>query len=335
VSACQSTACTGSGFARLDLTYDGEGHRTRLVETTSGGTVTTTTFTYGGDVVVREVTTGAATITRTFVTDEAGAIVKVTISGDPVSLHNGTYLVTWNGHGDAQALAKVDPGTGTLTPANRYTYTTWGTPTTTTLNGYADLRFRYLYVGQYGVTWDHTASVPTGFHYMRARHYSPEFGRFLQPDPSRLETNHYGYAGNGPAANIDPDGTWKKLCMCGALGGGRIDGRKVAKALGEAIRAIFGPKRSSKKPVITTSTGEKVRGYTDHALSVPGKGVIDREGVGVAARAILDALKRPIKIKPASGSRGTTYYGKNAAVVVRKGKIITAWALNRHGHRIK
>jgi uncharacterized protein RhaS with RHS repeats len=70
---------------------------------------------------------------------------------------------------------------------------------------------------------------------MRARHYSPEFGRFLQPDPSRLETNHYGYAGNGPAANIDPDGTWKKLCMCGALGGGvrllaRFESRAAARA---------------------------------------------------------------------------------------------------------
>ncbi|CAN5557714.1 hypothetical protein BH20CHL7_BH20CHL7_02380 [soil metagenome] len=208
VSACGASSCTGSGFARLDLVYDGEGHRTRLVERTSGGTVTTTDFTYQGDAVVREVsTTGATTITRAFTTDEAGAIIKVAISGDPVTLHNGAYLVTWNGHGDALALSKVEMN-GTLTPANRYTYTTWGTPTTTTHNSYGDLRFRYLYVGQYGVTWDSSATVPTGLHYMRARHHSPEFGRFLQPDPSRLEVNHYAYAENNPVTKVDPSGMY-------------------------------------------------------------------------------------------------------------------------------
>ena len=207
VSACQSTACTGSGFARMDLVYDGEGHRTRLVERTSGGTVTTTDFTYAGDAVVREVsTTGATTITRAFTTDDAGAIIKVAISGDPVTLHNGTYLVTWNGHGDAIALSKVDTS-GALTVANRYRYSTWGTPEpTTTLNGYGDLRFRYLYVGQYGVTWDGSSAIPSGLHYMRARHYSPEFGRFLQPDPAKAEHSAFAYAVNQPETFIDPDG---------------------------------------------------------------------------------------------------------------------------------
>jgi RHS repeat-associated protein len=209
-----ATACTGSGFARLDLAYDGEGHRTRLLETTAGGTpvVTTTEFTYEGDTVVRETsTTGGTTITRAFTTDETGAIVKVAISGDPTSLHNGTYLVTHNGHGDALALEKIE-SSGALTPANRYTYNTWGTPTTTTHNGYGDLRFRYLYVGQYGVTWDSSAAVPSGIHYMRARHYHAEFGRFIQPDPSALEANLYGYAANSPVTKVDPDGTkWWEL----------------------------------------------------------------------------------------------------------------------------
>jgi len=136
------------------MTYDGEGHRIRLVETPASGSATTTDFRYQGDAVTSEVSvTGGTTITRTFTTDESGAIIKVAISGDPVSLHNGTYLVTWNGHGDAVALSKIDATTGALTAANRYTYTTWGTPTTTTHNSYSDLRFRYLYVGQYDVHW--------------------------------------------------------------------------------------------------------------------------------------------------------------------------------------
>ncbi len=180
MSACQATSCSGSGFALFDSTYDGEGHRIRLVETPAAGTATTTEFRYEGDAVTSEVsTTGAVVITRTFTTDEAGAIVKMTIAGDPVSLHNGDYLVTWNGHGDALALSEIN-GDGTLTAANRFTYTTWGAPSVTTANGYADLL------------------------YMHARHYSPEFGRFLQPDPSALEANLYGYAGNSPVTKVDP-----------------------------------------------------------------------------------------------------------------------------------
>gem|GEM_PF-2428923 len=233
MSACKSTSCTGSGFARLDMTYDGEGHRIRLVETPASGAATTTDFRYQGDAVTSEVSvTGGTAITRTFTTDESGAIIKVAISGDPVSLHNGTYLVTWNGHGDAVALSKIDTGTGALTAANRYTYTTWGTPSTTTHNSFADLRFRYLYVGQYDVHWDHSTAVPAGLLYMHARHYSPEFGRFLQPDPSALEHNFYEYAGNSPVTKVDPDGN---ICfapiigqlLCGAairVGGGAVIG---------------------------------------------------------------------------------------------------------------
>lgn len=41
---------------------------------------------------------------------------------------------------------------------------------------------------------------------MQTRHYSPEFGRFLQPDPTAAEANLYGYAGNGPVTRVDPDG---------------------------------------------------------------------------------------------------------------------------------
>ena len=45
----------------------------------------------------------------------------------------GTYLVTWNGHGDALGLWRIDTG-GVLTLGNSFTYDTWGTPTTATHN---------------------------------------------------------------------------------------------------------------------------------------------------------------------------------------------------------
>ena len=98
-------------------------------------------------------------------TDEAGAIVKVC---DPdCSGTNPQYLVTWNGHGDALALWRIETS-GALTLANSYTTTTFGTPTTTTHNGYADLAFRYLYVGRHGVAWDGALGLELA--HMGARH---------------------------------------------------------------------------------------------------------------------------------------------------------------------
>ena len=85
-------------------------------------------------------------------------------------------------------------------------YSTWGTPTVTSVNGYGDLGFRYLYVGRFDVQWDDFAGA--GLHYMHARHFSPEFGRFLQPDPSALEANLYGYTENSPVTKVDPSGLW-------------------------------------------------------------------------------------------------------------------------------
>ena len=159
-SACLASSCTGSGFARLDLTYDGEGHRVRQIETPAAGTATTTDFRYEGDRVVAEVaTTGDTVVTRTFTLDEAGTIVKLTIATTPTpGADDGTYLVTWNGHGDALAISEINAD-GTLTRANRFAYSTWGAPTLTAETGYGDLGFRYRYVGAAGVAWDDHASA--------------------------------------------------------------------------------------------------------------------------------------------------------------------------------
>ena len=44
-----------------------------------------------------------------------------------------------------------------------------------------------------------------------ARTYWPAAGRFLQPDPERLESAAYGYA-NNPISRVDPDGgCWQML----------------------------------------------------------------------------------------------------------------------------
>ena len=136
-------------------------------------------------------------------TDDTGTISKVIV---PSGADAGDYLVTWNGHGDAMALYQIETD-GTLTLANSFVYGTWGRPTTTTHNSIADLGFRFLYVGAADVQWDKTYGLD--LLYMHARHYSPSLGRFLQPDPSRLDMQLFVYAENGPPTKADPSGTYK------------------------------------------------------------------------------------------------------------------------------
>jgi RHS repeat-associated protein len=206
ISACKSTACTGS-IDRVDYLYDGSGHRIQIKETTSGGTVTTTDLRYQGDTIVQELVGG--TVTRTYATDDTGRIVEVC---DPDCASGTIYVVVYNGHGDATGLWKQETS-GALTLANSYTYSTWGTPTVRDGAGAvlawtdsANLRFRYLYVGASDVQWD--ASFGLASTYMHARDYSPALGRFIQPDPAAAEENLFAYASNGPISIADPTGRW-------------------------------------------------------------------------------------------------------------------------------
>lgn len=190
---------------RVAYVYDGDGHRTQIRKFVSGNGTPTETwdFRYQGDAIVEERLNGA--VQRTYLVDEAGAIVKVTI---PSGGSAGTYLVTWNGHGDALGLWKIE-ATGALTLANSYTYTTWGVPATATHNGIPDLAFRFLYVGQHDVQWDNIYAL--SLHYMHARHFAPTLARFLQPDPVQAEENLYAYVENGPVTYADPAGTVKPI----------------------------------------------------------------------------------------------------------------------------
>ena len=213
VSACDDADCVGSGFDRVDFTYDGQGHRTAILKTPASGSAVETTFRYAGDTIVAEYLDG--TLTREYITDGAGIISKVIV---PVGQTGaGTYLVTWNGHGDAMALWRIE-SSGSLTLANSYTYSTWGTPTVATHNSIGDLSFRFLYVGAADVQWD----VELSLLYMHARHYSPTLGRFLQPDPSKLDAQLFVYAANSPVTKSDPSGTivWCWVPFIGWIGCG-------------------------------------------------------------------------------------------------------------------
>lgn len=205
ISLCDA-ACS-SGSTKLDFTYDADGRRTKIV-TSGGGTSTTTELRYADGRVSAEYThtcdiSGYCTIpalSREYVTDESGAVIKMIVPAGQANA--GTYFVTYNGHGDALNLIRVAKGSATL--ANSFRYDTWGSATVTTHNGMGDLGFRFRYVGQFGVQDDAVHGLPMLL--MGARHYSPSLGRFLQPDPTALEENHYAYAGNNPVTYADPTG---------------------------------------------------------------------------------------------------------------------------------
>lgn len=206
ISACRSTACSGS-IDRVDYRYDGSGHRVQIKETTAGGSVTTTDFRYEGDTIVEELVGG--TVSRTYVTDDAGRIVEVC---DP-DCAGTIYVVVYNGHGDATGLWQLNGTNGAMTLANSYTYSTWGSPiirnaagTILAWNDAANLRLRFLYVGASDVQWDNSFGS-LGLTYMHARHYSPSLGRFIQPDPTAQDENLYVYAEDSPATKADPEGT--------------------------------------------------------------------------------------------------------------------------------
>jgi len=83
--------------------------------------------------------------------------------------------------------------------------------------------------------------------------------------------------------------------------------------------------------VIVLKSAGKITGFTKHGL----ERVLGREGKGVSNKAILDAVKNPIKVIFQKNGN-VKYTGRNAEVVLnKKGEIVTAWSLNKEGYRIK
>jgi len=202
VSACQSTSCTGSGSIGSTSPMTARATEPGSPDTTAGGVVTTTVFNLPGRRHHRR--DRQRHPTRSYIA-AGGTTAEMTI---PPGSGAGTYIVVWNGHGDAGSLDLLNAD-GTLTPVNTFSYSTWGAPTTTVSSGATDLAFRFLYVGSGDVQTDNDFGL--GLEYMHARTYSPALGRFLQPDPARINCG-YVYATNSPASNVDSKGTgWQRL----------------------------------------------------------------------------------------------------------------------------
>jgi len=88
---------------------------------------------------------------------------------------------------------------------NRYDYSPFGVPLLT--NETVPNSFRY--VGRFGVMEE-----GNGTQFMRARYYTPQLSRFINPDPILLlrAIDTYDYASNNPLRHVDPLGTSDSNC---------------------------------------------------------------------------------------------------------------------------
>ncbi len=79
---------------------------------------------------------------------------------------------------------------------------------TLTKTGYRAFGQSSTHTGSFRYTGRRIDAETNGLYYYRARMYSPEWGRFLQPDPIGYAggANMYAYVGNDPMNFVDPSG---------------------------------------------------------------------------------------------------------------------------------
>jgi RHS repeat-associated protein len=153
----------------------------RLYQTTVGATVTR--FVYDGQDVVAEYD-GAGNEQKRYVNglgaDQHLAIFENGTANWPLADERGSIIAVATNAGGALALN---------------TYDEYGKPA-------AGNYGRFQYTGQ---MWMPDAGL---YHY-KARAYSPQLGRFMQPDPVGYlgGANLYAYANNNPISGVDPLGT--------------------------------------------------------------------------------------------------------------------------------
>jgi len=190
----------------------------------------------------------------------------------------------------------------------------------------------------------------TGTEYKRARVYDPQSGRFTQEDPIGLAggLNLYGYADGDPVNFSDPfglcpkdmggDGKTKWLTDCPEGSEGRAEWNRRASGRAEAVDDpifLFFGGLEKKGAEAAAGVGRKaiggvITGFRKHGLNQ----AISREGVGVSTRAILDAVKHPVKTVAQSEGR-TLFIGRDARVVVNHaGEVITVQPLGSRAFRI-
>ncbi|WP_459040523.1 RHS repeat-associated core domain-containing protein [Stenotrophomonas sp. PSU-St83] len=215
----------------------------------------------------------------------------------------------------------------------------------------------------------HVSDSSTGLSYMQQRYMDPQLGVFLSVDPVTAyeqpigQFNRYRYANGNPYRFTDPDGRESGAAfkvVNDATNGQpvtpppRNPNDRLGPAIGVALTAVLaapvlaevGLSAMANPAAVATAaeigagaagvTGTsgalagKITGYTKHGLNQ----AISRDGGrGVSPRAILSAVKEPVKVAEQAGGK-TAYTGKDARVVLNgEGKVITAIPRNSDGLR--
>lgn len=170
--------------------YDGEGNRISKKE---GDKLTKYVLTYFDDL--------AYTLLEL---DDASSVQRYYTYGlDLVSMEQGGNVYTYlqDGHGSVSELTDSN-----ATVVNQYRYDAFGN----ILNGFEKIPNNYCYNSEY-------VDKETGFYYLRARHYNPETGTFIEEDTYKgdihdsVTLHKYLFAGANPVVYEDPTGQFSQL----------------------------------------------------------------------------------------------------------------------------
>lgn len=199
-------------------TYDAYGHLTRV--TTNGGTTELARYEYDAlDRRVREITPSGVEHyiydgdNLVLVLDGASAIKRQYVYGDavdrPVLLRIGNADSYYQLDGMGSVVALSDAAGAVI---ERYRYDPFGRTQIEDPSGApraaSVVGNRRGFMGQY-------LDSATGLVRMGVRDYSPDLGRFLQPDPAGTADgqNLYAYAGADPVNFSDPTGLFRKASL--------------------------------------------------------------------------------------------------------------------------
>src|SRR5258708_6495847 len=119
-------------------------------------------------------------------------------------------------------IASLDSSSGTL---SKTSYLPYGKSATAS--------------GPFGYTAQRIDPETNGLYYYRARHYSPAWGRFMQPDPIGYSggSNLYAYVGNNPLNFTDPNGLVKDFISSAANNFWNQSVLKAASDIGDLINS--------------------------------------------------------------------------------------------------
>lgn len=193
------------GDTLCEYAYDAAGRRiSKTITDTSTSSLTAyTEYAYDGDQVIAEYDDNDLDgdvdyLARKFVygpgIDEPICMIVYNTQG----AETDRYFYHFDALGSVIALSQYNSGNGYASIVEQYEYSAFG-ETTVTLDGSTGNPYRFT-----GRRWDDE----TGLYYYRARIYSPELGRFLQPDLIGYadSINMYVYVGNNPLGFVDPLG---------------------------------------------------------------------------------------------------------------------------------